>query len=213
MPDGDIYSKNVPRPWVKAARFMFEGGDHVMFVDECEKAIASQSRERSWDGLDEAVRMIAEAQGANRGLPSRRQVLNDLKRFAPIWPPDRYEALRRVANRELAGSSMPQLLMLPGSSRHDHRRQIAVAVLAEWAIMGSAPASQAHRFAQTKAQQATEFVADVTTMRSLLSEAPGMLNLADQVLTSSNVGGRPIRAPRTRITRPSQIDLLNMPIG
>jgi hypothetical protein len=213
MPDGDVYAKRVPRPWVKAARFVFEGGDDAFALDECEKALASQWRERPWDGLIDAVRMIAEAQGADRNLPRRRQALDELKRFASAWPADRLEALLRVANRELAGSSTAHMVIFPGNAWHDRGLQIAAAVLAESVIRAIAPAGRAHRLERTSNLDAQAFVYRATETRKLLCEAPGILHLANQVLRNANGGGQPIRASRTRVSRLSQIDLVNLPIG
>ena len=213
MPDGDIYSKRVPRPWVKAARSVFEGGDDAIAVDECEKALASQLRERRWDGLDDAVRMIAEAQGADHGLPGRRQALDELKRFAFAWPADRREVLLRVANRELAGSSTVRMVLFPGNAWHDRGLQIATDVLAESVIRAIAPAGRAHRLERTGKLDAQAFVLRATEMRKLLCEAPGVRHFANQLLKNSNGSDQPIRASRTRVTRLSQFDLVNLPIG
>ena len=213
MPDGDIYTKKVPRPWVKAARLVFESCDDALAVDECEKTLASQLRERPWDGLNHAVRIIAEAQGVDRGLSGRRQVLDELKRFASGWPAERREALQRVANRELVGSSTAQMVLFPGNAWHDREREIAAAVLAESVLMAIAPAGQALRMERTSKLDASAFVIRATHTRKLLYEAPGILDLANQVLSNSNGDGRPIRAPRTRVARLSQIDLVNLPIG
>ena len=213
MPDGDIYTKCVPRPWAKSARAVFEGIDNALAVDECEKALAGQLRELPWNGLDDAVRMIVEAQGANHGLPGRRQTLDGLNRFASAWPADRREALLRVANRELAGSSTAQMVFFPGNAWHDRGSQIASAVLAESVIRAIAPAGRAHRLERTGKMHAQAFVLRATEMRRLLCEAPGVLNIANQVLRNSNGDGRPIRASRIRVTRLSLIDLINLPIG
>jgi len=213
MPDGDIYAKNVPRRWAKLSRLVFEGDDDALAIDQSEKVLATQLRERPWDGFDNAVRMIAEAQQADRGLRERRQVLEELKRFASNWPTNRYEALRRVANRELAGASTDRTVIFPGITKHDRELPIAAAVLAEWVIMSIGPAGLALRMERTSNLDASAFHVRATEMRTLLSEAPGVRQLATQVLTNSNRGGRPIRTPRTRVARPSQIDLVNHPIG
>jgi hypothetical protein len=213
MPDGDIYTEKVPRPWVKPARSVFEGSNDAVALDECEKALASQLRERPWDGFNDAVRMIAEAQGTDRDLPGRRQALGELKQFASAWSADRREALLRVANRELAGSSTAQMVFFPGNAWRDRGLQIAAAVLAESVIGDIAPAGRAHRLERTGKLDAPAFVLRVTEIRKLLCEAPGVLHLANQVLKNSNAGDQPIRASRTRVTRLSQFDLVNLPIG
>jgi hypothetical protein len=80
-------------------------------------------------------------------------------------------------------------------------------------IRAIAPAGRAHRLERTGKLDAQAFVLRATEMRKLLCEASGVLHLANQVLTNSNGGGQPIRASRSRVTRLSQIDLVNLPIG
>ena len=42
MPDGDIFSQTVPRPWVKAARLAFGAEDDAAAIAECAKQLARE---------------------------------------------------------------------------------------------------------------------------------------------------------------------------
>jgi hypothetical protein len=87
------------------------------------------------------------------------------------------------------------------------------AILTESLIMAIAPAGRAHRLVQSGKLDAPAISARRHEIQKLLCEAPGVSNIANQVLKNSNGDDRAIRAPRSRAARPSQIDLLNLPIG
>lgn len=213
MPDGDIFAKSLPRKWDKAGRLAFGVEDDTATVGECEKQLVRELNESPWSGFGDAVRDIAEETAGASDLVQRRRVLQDLEWYRDRWPADRYQAMRRVANRFLARGGAPNEPLASIGTWQSQQTRIASAILTDLVMMRIARAAMAERMALTGKMTVERFDQRSLEIQTLLQNAPGLQSVGMRLMQASADTSSRMQAPRSRSRHVPQSELVNMPIG
>jgi hypothetical protein len=213
MPDGDIFSRSLSRNWARPARLWFGGADDEVAVAKIVKALTKDLHNRPWIDIQGPVSIIADTMQRGCDEIRRRRTLKDLERYRDLWPADRYDAMRRVANRMLVDTPLVELAKSPQAVVQSLESQIAANILAESTTMHVAPASEAARLAQATKMDIAAFNERTVQLGLRLRADPAIFILTSQLLQPFAEPGQVIRAPRRQNIRRTQLDLVDLPIG
>jgi hypothetical protein len=213
MPDGDMYSKSVPRPWVKVSRLAFGRQDHEGATIDAVRVLSHVLSETDCAATTEAIQTIVEAIDDPCDLPSRRAIVRNLDRYAGKLPPAHVEALQRVARRALFGVPPMAELSPPHGIWEETAIRIGVEFLSELTMMNVAPTSQAVRLAQAGKTNVAEFVDQTEQFREYHRSDPGVQVLATHLVRTPASLSQRKSAPRVTRPRLPQRELLEIAIG
>jgi hypothetical protein len=213
MPDGDIYSKSVPRPWVEVSRLVFGRQDYESATTTTVKVLSRALSEVDCVAASEAIRAIAQAMHATSDLPSRRAFVRNLDQYTGTLPQSHVEALQRVAQRTLFGRPSPIDLSVPRGVWEDASIRIGVDFLSELTLMNIAPASKAARLARAGRGDAADFSDQIEKFSEHFWIDPGVQKLASNLVRIPGSLSQRKGVPRLKRPRLSQRELLDIAIG
>jgi hypothetical protein len=213
MPDGDVFCKSVPRPWIKASRLAFGAKDVGGAAVTSVRTLFRVLTETGCEATSEAIQFVAESLDTVSDLASRRALLRALDQFSGRLPQVHFEALRRVAQRAPFGSLSTFELSVPRGVWEESTLRLGVEFLSELTIMNSASAGLALRLARTGEMNAAGFADQIEQFREQLRNDPGVQSLAGQVIRNPSGFGERSITPRVRRIRRPQRELVEIAIG
>lgn len=209
MPDGDVYSRHIPRGWQTAAKFVFTGQDDAVSLPKLFRAMGQMVKQGGCPGINEIAAVVEDALMSPR-LTSNQQMKRELEQIKRRYASDRTVFASETARRIVGSPAdwFPDSSVLRDSERI--RLTVVRMVLIELAM--SQISSTALQTSLMKRGDVTfhEYEQRQRHAKDLLVNSPQVEQLAGQLLGKPEGDG--IKVPRIRSPKLTPEEFITFPL-
>ena len=209
MPDGDVYSRHIPRGWQTAAKFVFTGQDDAVSLPKLFRALGQMVKQGGCPGINEIAAVVEDALMSPR-LTSNQQMKRELEQIKRRYASDRTTIASDVARRIVASPAD----WFPDSSRLRDPERVRLTVVR--AVLIELVMTQ---ISSTALQTSLMNSGDVTFheywqrqrhFKRLLFDSPHIGELAGEVFR--NPEGDGIKVPQIRSPKLTPEEFITFPL-
>lgn len=210
VPDGDVYDRNVERGWRPAARFV-HSGELGFAIPRLVRCLGQSLREHGYPGLLEILAIAVPDTGFAQDGIDRREVTAKLESVRRTCPSDRTTLGVNVVRRLMTDPIAKTKLLGLGSDVMLARELVASEIFANLAMIKVSSAAVSRKLIAVDGMTNETVQFRRRRAHDELVSAPEMHKLARRVIT--NPEGQTFRAPRVKMPRLAQAEILDMAIG
>lgn len=209
MPDGDVYSRQVPKGWQTAARFVFTGQDDAVTIPKLIRALGQFVKDGGCPGINDIATIAADALISPHAA-DLQEVKRDLAEINRYYASDRTALASDVARRIVASP----VNLFPDASVACDNETIRISVVRKVLVE-----LLMNQMSSTALQTSLINSGDVTFheywhrqrhVNDLLSDSPEVEVLARQLLHAPE--GKGIKTPRVHISRLTPEEFVSFPL-